>query len=323
MKEGILLNNIVRKFNQNSRTIFFDVFIVICIIICIQVVNHVIKKQNENKNNETNNIQNISSNEKKTSTLTEKTVNEKTNDENIKLIDEFINLCNEKNPKKAYELLSEDCKEQKFSTEEEFINNYYSKFFETKKEYDYQMWINKINQYTYQVKLYNNDLMATGGQESSYIEEYYTVIKENDVDKLNINNFVCTKVKNNEESNSNITVKVLKRDIFMEYETYMLEIINNSGKNILIDSKEKTDTIYVQDEKENKYPSYSHEISQDKLIVRAGETRKVKVKYTKQYTSTLESKNLVFSDIILDYDQYKQVSNKKEYTNRCEISVKL
>lgn len=317
------MNNIVRKFNQNRKMICLYIFIFVCIIIGIQVVNYVIKKQNENKSNETNNIQNISSYEKRTSTLTEKTVNEKINDKNIEIIDKFIKLCNEKKPEEAYSLISDDCKKQKFPSKDDFIKNYYESFFDTEKKYEYEIWINKGTNYTYKIKLYNDNLMQTGGKETSYIEEYYTIKQDKYENKININGFINTASLNQDSSNMNINISVKEKNTFMEFETYIVEIKNNTQNDILIDSKENTDTMYIEDDKENKYPCYSHEISQDKLILKAKETRKVKIKYTKQYTSTLETKKMVFADIILNYNEYKEKSNKKEYKNRCEISIDL
>ena len=315
------MNNVIRKFNQNRKVIFFVIIIVVFVIIAIQILNNIAKEKNEN--NKENTIQNISSYEKRTSTITEKTITEKTNNENIEIIDKFISLCNEKKTHEAYLLLSEECKNQKFSTEEDFIKNYYELFFDKEKKYTYQMWINKSGNYTYQIKLYNDDLMSTGGKETSYIEEYYTIVDGTNGYELNINGFIGNNTINKQSTNMNISISVKEKSTFMDYETYIVEIKNNTSNDILIDSKEKTSTMYVQDEEENKYPCYSHEIVQEKLKINAKETRKVKIKYTKKYTSTLEAENLVFSDVILNYNDYIKIDNKESYKNRCEIVVEL
>ncbi len=319
------MNNIIRKFNQNRKVIFFDIFIIVSVIIAIQVVNSILKKQHEQENvigtNET--IQNTSSYNSRDTVLSDGKVNTKINEENTNVIDNFIKACNEGKTKEAYNLISEDCKNQMFPTEEDFINNYYSRFFDTKKEYNYQSWITKNNRYTYKIKLYE-DMMLNGGQDTASIEEYYTIVKtSNNGNKLNINNFVSSVNFNREENNSDIKVKIKEKNTFMEYETYLIEITNNTQNDILMDSQESADTMYLIDKKENKYPSYSHELSYDKLWIRSKETRTIEIKFTKQYSSSVEVEKLEFSDIILNYNEYRQSQDKKQYKNRVNISIKL
>lgn len=317
------MNNIIRKFNQNRKMIIFDLIIIALVIIVIQVVNSIIKNNNKEAQNENITQNNYSSYSKPKTVLKEETVVTEENEKSVDVVDTFIKYCNEKNPTEAYKLLSDDCKEQLFSTEEEFINDYYAHFFNTSKKYEYELWISNYGRYTYKIKLYEDNLMSTGGQDTTYIEEYYTIVNKDDKYFLNINGYVDNKKIDKSASNNNITITAKEKDIFMEYETYIIEIHNQTNKNILIDSKENTDTMYISDENENKYPSYIHEVSRERLRIGPNQKRTVKIKYTKQYTSSLSSKKIVFSDIILDYDLYKQKANTKEYIGRSEISIDL
>lgn len=317
------MNKFIRKFNQNRNTIFLDIFIVISVIIAIYFVNGLFKKkhQEEAKNIV---IENRTEIQQRTPAVTDKEISKKTNESNINIIDNFIKLCNEQNPKEAYNLISEDCKKEVFPTEQIFINNYYSKIFNTERKYAYESWSVIGNSYTYKIKLYNDDnLLATGGTNTSYVEEYYTIVKNLKEEKLNINNFIGKKELNVENSSTNISIKAKEVAKFFDYETYTVEIKNNTSKEILLDSKEKTNTMFLLDEKENKYVSYSHEIAKDKLWLRAGETRTLKIKFTKSYSSEVYTKAIVFSDIVLDYNEYKNTENKADYKDREGIIVKF
>lgn len=71
-----------------------------------------------------------------------------------KIIDKFISYCNEKNFEAAYNLLSENCKDEKFPNLSTFIDNYCNEIFKTTKIYEMQNWKNK----TYRIKLYDNPM---------------------------------------------------------------------------------------------------------------------------------------------------------------------
>lgn len=317
------MNKFIRKFNQNRNMIFLDIFIVISVIIAIYFVNGIFKKkhQEEAKNMVVENTTEII---QRTPAVTDKEISKKTNESNINIIDNFIKLCNEQNPKDAYNLISEDCKKEVFPTEQIFINNYYSKIFNAQRQYKYESWSAIGNSYTYKIKLYNDDnLLSTGGANTTYVEEYYTIVRNSKEEKLNINNFINKNELNVENSSTNISIKVKEVAKFFDYETYTIEVKNKTNKEILLDSKEKTNTMYLLDENQNKYVSYSHEIANDKLWLRAGETRSIKIKFTKSYSSEIEIKGIVFSDIILDYNEYKNTSNKSEYKDREKIGIKF
>lgn len=318
------MNKFIRKFNQNRNTIFLDIFIVISVIIAIYFVNGIFKKKHQEEAQQNTTVENIAQIQQRTPVVTDKQISKNTNESNINIIDNFIKLCNENNPKEAYNLISEDCKKEVFPTEQIFVNNYYSKIFNNERKYAYESWSVIGNSYTYKIKLYNNDnLLATGGTNTSYVEEYYTIVKNLKEEKLNINNFIGKNELNVEKSSQNISIKVTDVAKFFDYEIYTIEIKNGTNKEILLDSKEKTNTMYLLDENQNKYVSYSHEISKDKLWLRAGETRTLKIKFTKSYSSEVDTKAIVFSDIVLDYNEYKNTENKADYKDREGIIVKF
>lgn len=80
-------------------------------------------------------------------------VSEEKQDDITSLMDNFISYCNSKQIEEAYNLLTDECKEELFSNDiENFKINYVEKIFTTTKTYSMQSWINFTNP-TYKVKI--------------------------------------------------------------------------------------------------------------------------------------------------------------------------
>lgn len=127
------MNKIIRYFNQNRKKIILGVAIIVSIIIFIQILNQMAKNQKE-KNN-TMIPQEDLSDLPIQSMITAETVDKETTQENVNLVEQFINLCNQGNSKEAYNMLSEECKTALFSTEEQFLKGYYNIIFTQTKLY--------------------------------------------------------------------------------------------------------------------------------------------------------------------------------------------
>lgn len=102
-----------------------------------------------------------------------------------KIIDKFISYCNNKEFINAYSLLSEDCKNEKFPTLEDFINNYCNEIFKTTKIYEMQNWKNK----TYRIKLFDNPMETGIEGNGEFIEDYFTIVEKSGKILLSINDY--------------------------------------------------------------------------------------------------------------------------------------
>ena len=145
-------------------------------------------------------------------------------------------------------MLSSDCKNQMFPTKKDFEDSYYNIIFKSKRQFDIQSWITKNSLYTYKVKFLDN-MLSTGGKEQDSTEDYYTIVKENNVYKLNINNFIGKKDINKSEIKNNINIEVKEVYIYIDYEIYNINIYNDNLNNVLLDTRKRTDTMYVTDNK--------------------------------------------------------------------------
>lgn len=312
------MNRFIRWYNRNRKTFWLVVVISIIIISIPQALNQYAKNNKKDVSSSTNNT--TTYNNKKYSVISEKNIEDKESDEFSNIIDEFIELCNNKNAEEAYKLISNECKEKIYPTLEDFINNYCNKIFENKKTYSIQLWVASGSHYTYKVNL-KEDILASGNVNSASIEDYYTIVKEDNVYKLNINNYVESVEINKSKETSELKIVALSKDVYMEYEIYNIEVENKTKNSIILDLLEKTDNMYLEDEENLHYYAYNHEMVKEELRVKG--KKKISIKFNKKYSTERKIERIVFSDIILDYDAYRNSENKDDFENRTRIEIGL
>lgn len=311
------MNRLIRWYNRNRKVFWLSIAITVIVIWLPRALNEYAK----DKKSIGSSINNTTTyNNNSYSVITGEKVKEETNTENANIINTFIEYCNNQNKEEAYELLSDECKQILYPTLDDFTNKYYNKIFENKKSYNIQAWISDGNFYTYKINL-KDDMLSTGNADSSSIEDYYTIVKENSEYKLNINSYIGNVEINKFNETDELKVLVLNKDVFMEYEIYNLSVESKIGKSILLDSLEKVNGMYLEDDNGLHYNSYSHEIVIETLRVRA--IKNIGIKFNKKYSNQNEIEKIVFSDILLDYDEYYKYSNKLDYTDRISLAIEF
>ena len=154
-------------------------------------------------------------------------------------------------------------------------------------------------------------------------EDYFTIQKEKGITKLNINNYIQTKEINKTSENEYLKMEVTKRKIYKEYEEYELRVTNLTYKTILLDSKESTKTMYLKGKNSVSYYALSHELLLNNLCIRPKATQSLLIKYNKEYNSNQTINQLIFEDVILNYDEYKSKVKKSEYTDRTIFKINV
>lgn len=105
------------------------------------------------------------------SIVSEEETNE--SEEEILLITNFLNYCNNNNVKEAYDLLSKECVDDKYQTVQIFEKEYVNKIFTYKKEYK----INKEND-LYKITIIEGILQSGKLEDRENIVTYYRVQKD-------------------------------------------------------------------------------------------------------------------------------------------------
>lgn len=317
-----------RWYNQNRKEFWKVVGIIALIIIVLQIINFIYSKKNEeqlknsNKQTEKNEYKEYNSLVigDSTSGVTGQTING-TQEKKLKVLDNFIQFCNEQKVEEAYNLLTNECKEEMYPNIESFTNNYYNNIFGGKKKnVSIENWIDD----TYKVKIME-DSLSTGVYDTENVIQDYITIKdtEDNVYKLNINNYIGAITLSEIKEDKNIKVEVLKKDIYMDYITYDFKITNNTKNQILMDDLTNLESMYITDNKGIKYYAYTHELTQEELLIKPGEERELTIKYYCKYISTKQIKEIEFSKIILDYDMYTIIDDLNVYNNYYDYYISI
>ena len=301
------MKDIISWYNRNRKKI---IGISVTAIILIIIINRIINMNRENNPNYrmVEIAQNpINTEELNTVTITrqESTVSgEKitTSQEKINVIDKFIENCNSQKVLEAYNLLSEDCKQEMYPTVQEFEQTYYKTHFGgEQKTAKMENWIGD----TYFVSIIE-DVLATGKYDSnSTKQDYITIVEDsNNQPKLNIANYIGRKQINQTQATNGVQITLKHRDTYMDYEYYTFEIKNNTDKLIALGEKQDRKFTYLTDQNGLEHDAYLTEIDQTDLLISPKDTKTIKIKYFNTYSSTRTIKSLTIQSVILNYDDY-------------------
>ena len=305
------MHKLRRFYHQNKVKIWKIGAIIALFFIVLYLINTIISKNNEEKVKQTeqNTFQNITQESKDNveivsneSAVTGEIIDNEEIEDATNIIDNFVLACNNGEIEKAYNLISKECKEELYQDIKIFEANYYQPIFlnGSKKIAKIENW----TQNTYKVN-YVEDILGTGKNQNQSFQDYITIIEEDGENRLNINNFIGNeKIEKNENIN-NLNINILQKKIFMNYEEYIIQIENKTGKNILMDTGESTKSIYLEDKNGIKYYSQSHEILSGLLKVNDGFSTQINIKFTKNYSNQIEkASKMIFSSVVLDYNEY-------------------
>ena len=313
------MHNLRRFYYQNKEKIWkIILFIVFCFAL-LQFANYLAKINNEKKRNQEallneQNKTNTSITVKDTYVASNKSavdgseISEEEISEVETLINKFVSHCNKGEIEDSYNLLSDECKKELYPSIEQFYNKYVKNNFPegNKKITRIENWKENI----YKIDM-SEDVLKTGNINAKSIQDYITIVYQKGENKLNINSLVDVKDIKKTVSEQGVEITVIDKKIYMDYEKYAFKIKNNTEKTILLDNLESTKTIYLIDENGNKYYAYTHEIIEQLLKVNKDFNTQIDIKFYKKYDSKNDIREIVFSNIILDYKDFSNEETEK------------
>ena len=305
------MQGLISFYNKNRKGIWLTAIIIAFLLIILFLINLYFKntdKENEvinlNQNKiETNNDKVVI--DSNVSAITGDHISSEVLQSHVDVITNFIENCNQGNIEEAYNMLTDECKEEMFSTVTDFKTYYYANIFGGERvSFDIQNWVNN----TYMVDIIP-DMLSTGKANNGMNkQDYITIKKVNGEYKLNINNYIGrTEIKRDKEED-NVKITVNYKDVYMEYETYNITIENKSERDIKLDSLNSIDSIYLEDKNKIKYPAYNHEITKEMIEINSGNSKTIEIKFYNRFSSGRNITKLVFSD----YSNGKYGENGKE-----------
>ena len=318
--------------NSNLRTSLFEnrykilgiIIAIILVLFVIRFLNEMVKKNNQEAVKNNANQINISSSTYKPeeTTIQGSNLSSTQQNKNSDVMSNFIEYCNQKQIEKAYNILTDECKEVLFDSEiENFKENYINKIFNSKKIYSMQSWIQATSMYTYKVKIMD-DILSTGKTDNA-IEDYYTIVNKNGEYKLNLNSYIGRRQINKTIEKGNISITVNTKDTYMDYESYNIKVQNNSDKSIILDSKTNEKTVYLTGNNNATYSAFMYEVNDIYLNIKPHIYRTLNIKFNKIYNTNIRTQSMNFTNIITDAEKYNQTVNKSDYKEIMEIKIDL
>lgn len=296
------MRKIIRYWNQNRKQIIIVIAIIAFIIIMLNVVNYLFKQINDSSANNINQSNVEERQDPTQSVITGQNVSKDITKENVDIIKKFVDYCNNNETEKAYELLSNECKEEFANNVNTFINNYCRRNFKTKKAYNLELMFTEPNSYTYKTTYYEDDLLATGGASSTNFEDYITIINQDGERKLNINNFIKKQEINKEQTTDEIQITIKSKKVYRSYEQYRISIKNNTGNTISISNGENSEDIYLLDKNDTKYIAFLNEIPIYSLSIKPMRTTELDITFNKMYDTYRTIERVQFNNICLNQE---------------------
>lgn len=313
------MHKLFRWYNQNRVFFWLIVIIIALILVVIRILNGLASEENARKrnnlisgNSSTNDSTTIS--EPNKSVITGEEIPSESSKTNEAIIKQFVEYCNNGEIEKAYDMLTNECKESIYPSLEYFKVNYYQKVFYMKRMYKLENWFAESGLYTYYIT-YTEDVLATGNLNSADNKaDYITVVRDKNGDKLNISSYVGRDVSGKTINRDGVSITINWIDLYMDYTIAHISVKNNTNTTICVDTKEDTQKTYLYDENSVRYTALLNETANEQLTVKRGMTNTLDIKFNKIYNSEREPKGIVFSEIVLNYEEYIGKNNSKKST---------
>ncbi len=277
---------ILHFFRKNKKIIF----IVICVWAIVFFINLLLKNYEPKPQLQT-------TYEPHTSVLdNSKTVSKNISNPIEDKIEEYVGYCNQAEWQKAYNMLSDACKEYSFNHDiQEFMKYVYTKM-PTPKKYAIQDYSNDGNTYIYQIK-YTDDFLATGLTNTTYqyTEEKMIFKRQKDGSlEMAVGNFVdFADIKNISENNY---VKIDVKSVVKYYsvEVYNIKITNRTENTIVIaDGQEENEVMLNLKSSETR----NMDKKEDGIVLGPQESRTLGISFPKFYDNEDDAQSITFGAI--------------------------
>lgn len=322
------MHKLIGWYNENTEKFWIIIILIVSVIAFTQIANNYYKNKKEDTGANTNvsSARNTINNEidgkleSTTSLIQGSGVSKNKLEKETAVIDTFIKYCNEGQVENAYNLLTDECKEEIFPSLESFKSKYHNSVFKTYKTYNVQNYFGE----TYKLKL-TEDALTTGkvGANSPYLQEYMTIVEKDSDFKLNINNYIGRTEINKTSTVEGIKIEVQSKETYMDYSEYTIKIQNTTENTILLDDGKRSDNIYLLDENNVKEYANTGEIIYSNLKLSSMQTKKYTFRFSNTYSNTRKMKRLVFKNVIMNYEEYNNISNKNDYEKFETITVNV
>ena len=239
----------------------------------------------------------------------------------LKTLEKFVDYCNNGDIEGAYNLISDECKQEMYKTIEDFKTGYYNIVFNGEsKSISVENWTANI----YKVNFQPNYLALGNYTKGNIIQDYIQIVTdENGEHKLNINKYIGKEKIQKETTRNNLTIHITEVSRHMDYEIYKVKIINNSNSTVMLCDENNKNSIYLLDDNNLQYSVYTHEIAEASLKISPTETKEIELKFYNKYGTEKTIENIVFSKVILNLEEYENIEDKSQYEGFSYIQISI
>ncbi len=233
------------------------------------------------------------------------------------IIDTYFNYCNNGEYEKAYNLISEKCREVNYPTLEDF-KNYVDYVFEGKKKiYNIQSYSIVNNKYIYNLRILD-DIMANGTTDGYYYYEEKIVLTENNGEfKLDIAEFIDKQDLNITYEDDNMIIKVTKKLVDYETETYTVEVKNKTDKYLVIADNSKAKELVLDLGEQTRSPQ---NMTMATLYAMPNGSITQDIVFNKFYDDGLTAQKLIFGSIrILNEYNWQTGTTQENLDNAVQL----
>ena len=317
------MHKLLRFYNQNRIKIWAIIIAIVLLIAIIQILNSAAIQQNkdylQNKEETETTLNNVVSYDKQSeSIISGGSVKKTYQDKFGETINTFFNYCINNEIQRAYDMLSTNMKKIKYPTKESFEEEYCKNKFNSNMQYSFQSWSTANGKYIYVVNIYENMLSTGKTSKENYVEDYITIVPEEDTYKINVDGYIGRNYINKESSGEDVNLKVIYVDQYMNYEIYTFQTKNNTDKTIILDPQENTKNTYVVDDKGNKFDALVYENKKEDLILEPQENKIIQIKFSDVYRTSLNIKQINFTKIV---EQEEYLINEEINGESLEIEI--
>lgn len=316
------MHNLIRMYNQNRIKIWIIVIGIIIAITLVQIINNAVKENNIEKNRnliaqEQEKYNNQKYTNESKSMVSGGVVSESKQNTYGNLIDEFFTYCINKEPEKAYDLLSSDCKKVLYPSEKIFETLYYNEKFNGNKKYSFQSWSSN-SEYIYLVKIYDNMLATGKDNTSNYLQDYVTIVDEGNSNyKISISSFIEIEPIEKSVSKDGISILIKESYVYMDYQVFNIEVSNTTNNTISLVDYSNNKSLCATDINGIEFNALLNENTEEDFIISSQKKKKIKIKFSNSYRVGNGIQKIKFSNIIKDYNTY--LNNKESYNGIINI----
>ena len=225
--------------------------------------------------------------------------------ENKNIINEFVEALNNQEYEKAWDYLSDNCKQEVFmNNANNFLQYYVSRYVPEKRIIGLDLYKKYKDKDIYKVS-FHEDALSNGKVQTAKNSDYIVVDEKEK--KIGVNGFIEKFEINKSEEYNNVKIEVLTRSMYVEKEEIRVKVTNNKqDKKIHLVRTTDAYSICLQKENGAKTAASQSEIKPYYLDYEPGQEQEFTIKFNQRINTGNPVKRLVFSGIIEDYEIYQQ-----------------